>query len=80
MILRNDKGRSWKIQLRKNSEKSFYLGCGLKDFCNANGLKVGDAYKFELIENEKDKPPVVNFSCTYFFGSLNIRCLKLFFI
>ena len=73
MILRNDKGRSSTIQLRKMGERSFYLGCGLKDFCNANGLKVGDAYKFELIENEKDKPPVVNFSCKYFFGSLNVR-------
>ncbi|PWA76850.1 auxin response factor [Artemisia annua] len=62
MILRNDKGRSWTIQLRKMGERRFYLGCGLKDFCNANGLKVGDAYKFELIENEKNKPPVANFS------------------
>ncbi|PWA58739.1 auxin response factor [Artemisia annua] len=67
MILRNDKGRSWKIQLRKNGERIFYLGCGLKDFCNANGLKVGDAYKFELIENENNKPPVENFS-------LNVDC------
>ncbi|KAI3683981.1 hypothetical protein L1987_84498 [Smallanthus sonchifolius] len=130
MILRDDKGRSWKVQLNKmvNVESkpsrqenhialkdtsstrketssnryfistlkpySFKKSClylpvefsisndlrmgemilrddkGRLDFWVANCLTEGDAYKFELIENEKDKPPIVNFSCTLFSISL----------
>ncbi|CAH1442290.1 unnamed protein product [Lactuca virosa] len=62
MILRDDKGRSWKVQLNKKEEKHIYIGRGLRAFRVANGLKKGDAFKFELIENEKDNPPIVNFS------------------
>ncbi|KAJ0809699.1 putative transcription factor B3-Domain family [Helianthus annuus] len=62
MILRNDKGRSWKIQLKKKGEKYYNFGYGFRDFWDANGLEVGDDYKFELVENEEDKPPIVNFS------------------
>ncbi|KAJ0859743.1 putative transcription factor B3-Domain family [Helianthus annuus] len=58
MILRDDKGRSWKVQLNKNGKNRFYLGCGFRDFCVANGLRKGDLYKFELVENEMDKPPI----------------------
>ncbi|XP_076945487.1 B3 domain-containing protein REM14-like [Bidens hawaiensis] len=61
-ILRDDKGRSWKVQLNKLGENRFYLGCGFRDFLFANGLREGDTYKFELVENKKDKPPVMNFS------------------
>ncbi|XP_023731546.2 B3 domain-containing protein REM10 isoform X1 [Lactuca sativa] len=62
MILRDDKGRSWKVQLNKKQEKHIYIGRGLRAFRVANGLKKGDAFKFELIENENDDPPIVNFS------------------
>uniref|UniRef100_A0A251VND9 Putative DNA-binding pseudobarrel domain-containing protein n=1 Tax=Helianthus annuus TaxID=4232 RepID=A0A251VND9_HELAN len=58
MILRNDKGRSWKIQLKKKGEKYYNFGYGFRDFWDANGLEVGDDYKFELVENEEDKPPI----------------------
>nr|KAJ0217685.1 hypothetical protein LSAT_V11C300145810 [Lactuca sativa] len=66
MIIVDDKDRSWKVQLNKKDERCFLLGCGLRAFLVANELKVGDALKFELIEKEKNKPPVVSFSCTYF--------------
>ncbi|XP_076900167.1 B3 domain-containing protein REM14-like [Bidens hawaiensis] len=62
MILRDDNGRSWKVQLNKLGDNRLYLGCGFRDFMIGNGLREGDAYKFELLENEKDKPPIVNFS------------------
>ncbi|KAI3826018.1 hypothetical protein L1987_00059 [Smallanthus sonchifolius] len=64
VILRDDKGRLWRVKLRKTSKSRnrLYLGCGFRDFLVANGLREGDAYKFELVENEKDKPPIVNFS------------------
>ncbi|XP_023735327.1 B3 domain-containing protein REM8 isoform X2 [Lactuca sativa] len=63
MIIVDDKDRSWKVQLNKKDERCFLLGCGLRAFLVANELKVGDALKFELIEKEKNKPPVVSFSC-----------------
>ncbi|KAI3683979.1 hypothetical protein L1987_84496 [Smallanthus sonchifolius] len=63
MILRDDKGRLWRVKLKKTGCRNrLYLGCGFRDFWVANCLTEGDAYKFELIENEKDKPPIVNFS------------------
>ncbi|CAI9267778.1 unnamed protein product [Lactuca saligna] len=62
MILRDDKGRSWKVQLNKKEEKHIYIGRGFRAFRVANGLKKGDEFKFELIENENDNPPIVNFS------------------
>ncbi|KAJ9554175.1 hypothetical protein OSB04_018220 [Centaurea solstitialis] len=63
MILRDDKSRLWEVLLKKTSRERFYLGCGFRAFQVANELKEGDAYKFELIENKKNKPPVVHFSC-----------------
>lgn len=62
IILRTDIARSWKVKLNKSGKKQFFLGRGLKEFWVANGLAKGDACKFELVENEKNKPPVVNFS------------------
>ncbi|KAJ0785054.1 putative transcription factor B3-Domain family [Helianthus annuus] len=62
MILRDDRGRSWKVQLNKHGKRRLYIGRGFRDFWVANGLMEGNAYKFELAENEKDKPPIVNFS------------------
>ncbi|XP_022038306.1 B3 domain-containing protein REM10-like [Helianthus annuus] len=62
LILRDDRGRSWKVQLNKHGKRRLYIGRGFRDFWVANGLMEGNAYKFELAENEKDKPPIVNFS------------------
>ncbi|KAL7617063.1 B3 domain-containing protein REM17 [Lactuca sativa] len=61
MILRDDKGRSWKVHLNKMNRTSFYLGGGLRSFLVANGMKEGDEFKFELLEKEKDKSPIANF-------------------
>lgn len=63
MILIDDKGSSWKVQLNKNGGNTLYVGGGFRAFWVENGLKEGDAFKFEIIENEKDKLPVANFSC-----------------
>ncbi|KAL4560232.1 hypothetical protein LXL04_032382 [Taraxacum kok-saghyz] len=67
MILIDDEDRSWKVQLNKvKKDNEFYhLGIGLRAFLVANEYKVGDAFKFEVLEKEKKKPPVVKFSCTY---------------
>ncbi|KAL7617060.1 B3 domain-containing protein REM10 [Lactuca sativa] len=61
MILRDNKGRSWKVHMNKANEKRLYLGYGLKDFLVSNGMKEGDAFKFELLEKKEDKPPIVSF-------------------
>ncbi|CAH1442288.1 unnamed protein product [Lactuca virosa] len=61
MILRNNKGRSWKVELKKANERLLYLGSGFTAFLVANGMEEGDAFKFELAEKEEDKPPIVNF-------------------
>ncbi|KVH99808.1 B3 DNA binding domain-containing protein [Cynara cardunculus var. scolymus] len=72
--------------------RKFYLGIGFRALVVANGLKEGDVFKFELIENKKNKPPVVNFSCNgnsrmpkegeddharpYFISKLKSYCLR----
>ncbi|CAI9267776.1 unnamed protein product [Lactuca saligna] len=61
MILRDNKGRSWKVELKKANERLLYIGLGFTAFLVANGMKEGDAFKFELVEKEEDKPPIVNF-------------------
>ncbi|KAJ0794319.1 putative transcription factor B3-Domain family [Helianthus annuus] len=61
MILRDDEGRSWKTQLRKSGEKYLCFNRGFRAFWDVNGLKVGEEYKFVLVENEKGKPPVMNY-------------------
>ncbi|XP_071719564.1 B3 domain-containing protein REM6-like [Rutidosis leptorrhynchoides] len=61
--LRDDNGRSWNTHLNESREKYFFVACtGLKDLCYANGLKEGDTIKFELVENENDKPLVAKIS------------------
>ncbi|KAL4560227.1 hypothetical protein LXL04_032377 [Taraxacum kok-saghyz] len=60
MILRNNKGRSWEVRLNK-LRNVLYIGGGLRAFLKANGMKEGDEFKFELVDKEKDKPPIVNF-------------------
>ncbi|KAD5802958.1 hypothetical protein E3N88_14318 [Mikania micrantha] len=62
MILIDDKGRSWNVKLNKDGTNRFCLGYGLRDFWDANGFNEGDVYKFQLLHNHKNKPPVVNFT------------------
>ncbi|XP_019176567.1 PREDICTED: B3 domain-containing protein REM17-like isoform X2 [Ipomoea nil] len=52
MILRDDKERSWSVVLRRDG---YHFGIlkGWQAFRVANGLKEGDAYKFELIKTGK---------------------------
>lgn len=73
MILRDNKGRSWKVHMNKANEKRLYLGYGLKDFLVSNGMKEGDAFKFELLEKKEDKPPIVSFMCMLFSLYFGIR-------
>ncbi|PWA42587.1 DNA-binding pseudobarrel domain-containing protein [Artemisia annua] len=62
IILRYDNRRSRKVQLVKHGEKTFKLARGFKDFCVENGLKEGNVYKFEIVEDQKDNPPVMHVS------------------
>ncbi|GKA83417.1 auxin response factor, partial [Tanacetum coccineum] len=62
IILRYDNHGSWNVQLVKHSEKTFKLRRGFKDFCVENGLEEGNVYKFEIVEDQKDNPPVMNVS------------------
>nr|ADX86900.1 auxin response factor [Helianthus annuus] len=89
IILRNDKGRSWKIQLKKKGEKYYNFGCGFRDFWDENGLEVGDDYKFVLVQKEKGKPPIMNVSLnvdsvpsgkedpSYYIGKVNTYSMYL---
>ena len=75
MILRNNKGRSWEVRLNKHTNR-LYIGIGLRAFLKDNGMKEGDEIKFELVEKEKDKPPIVNFFRTlhFFFSFYRYIC------
>ncbi|GAA0138326.1 hypothetical protein LIER_00091 [Lithospermum erythrorhizon] len=59
ITLVDDLQRSWPMVLRHN-KSHVYIGCGWVDFREANGLKVGDRFKFEIIKT--GKTPVVNFN------------------
>nr|GMD23348.1 B3 domain-containing protein REM17-like isoform X2 [Ipomoea batatas] len=62
MVLRDDKERSWPVVLgRKDHHLS--LRQGWQAFRMANGLKEGDAYKFELIKT--GEKPIAKLSCKY---------------
>ncbi|CAN4075782.1 unnamed protein product [Withania somnifera] len=58
MILRDDKQRSWSVQLKPVGPR-FAITKGWRQFREANVVKVGDTYKFELIDN--GKRPVASF-------------------
>ncbi|XP_059659145.1 B3 domain-containing protein REM10-like [Cornus florida] len=59
MILRCQQ-RSWKVTLQKKSDGSqVYIRRGWRDFCIANGLKEGDTFRIELINN--GKVPIMDF-------------------
>ncbi|CAK9150345.1 unnamed protein product [Ilex paraguariensis] len=63
MILKDEKHRSWPVEL-KHKDTHVYINNGWRRFCSANGLKEGDAFKFEVVEN--GKKPIVNFHCKFF--------------
>lgn len=63
MILRDEKQRSWLVQLSKRSLR-IAMTRGLHQFMKANGVQVGDTYKFELIDNKTMR--VVHFPCELF--------------
>ncbi|KAF8388728.1 hypothetical protein HHK36_025408 [Tetracentron sinense] len=53
MTIRDQKGRSWPVTLRKcKNDGRVYIGCGWRRFSVANGLKLGDVCTFELILEE----------------------------
>nr|GMD26330.1 B3 domain-containing protein REM10-like [Ipomoea batatas] len=63
MILRDDKERSWSVDVGREGHQ-FSLRRGWQAFRRANCLKVGDAYKFELIKT--GKTPIAKFHCNLF--------------
>uniref|UniRef100_M1AKH7 DNA binding protein n=1 Tax=Solanum tuberosum TaxID=4113 RepID=M1AKH7_SOLTU len=50
MILIDEKQRSWSVWLGRTGHQ-FGIKRGWTQFRNANGIQVGDTYKFELINN-----------------------------
>ncbi|XP_049349766.1 B3 domain-containing protein REM10-like [Solanum verrucosum] len=50
MILTDEKQRSWPVQLSQRVDR-FVITKGFQKFMKANGVQVGDTYKFELIDN-----------------------------
>ncbi|CAI9117225.1 OLC1v1018574C1 [Oldenlandia corymbosa var. corymbosa] len=57
MILMDERQRTWPVRLKLRTTH-FSITAGWKDFREANEIKEGDAYKFELIEkgNRRTKP------------------------
>ncbi|XP_020885718.1 B3 domain-containing protein REM10 isoform X2 [Arabidopsis lyrata subsp. lyrata] len=55
IVLMNEEGESWKIDLRREtySHGRFYMRRGWRSFCIANGKKPGDSFAFKLVENEE---------------------------
>ncbi|KAK4729177.1 hypothetical protein R3W88_022165 [Solanum pinnatisectum] len=50
MILTDEKQRSWLVQLSQRVHR-FVITRGFQKFMKANGVQVGETYKFELIDN-----------------------------
>ncbi|CAA7033025.1 unnamed protein product [Microthlaspi erraticum] len=51
IVLMNEKGRSWTLNLRrKKSCGTMYIRGGWRSFCHANGIKAGDFFTFKLIK------------------------------
>ncbi|XP_009801949.1 B3 domain-containing protein REM10 [Nicotiana tabacum] len=64
MILKDEAQRSWSVRLGPLAgRRHFGITSGWAKFRAAKGLQVGDAYKFELIKNEKI--PIAHFHCRY---------------
>ncbi|XP_059315643.1 B3 domain-containing protein REM17-like [Lycium ferocissimum] len=50
VIIRDERQRSWKVRLTAYGSQVYILG-GWREFCVANGLKVGDHRMFEVVTN-----------------------------
>ncbi|CAD5319411.1 unnamed protein product [Arabidopsis thaliana] len=55
IVLMNEEGESWKIDLRREAYNygRFYMRRGWRSFCIANGKKPGDVFAFRLVKNEE---------------------------
>ncbi|CAA0371032.1 unnamed protein product [Arabidopsis thaliana] len=55
ILLMNEEGESWKIDLRREAYNygRFYMRRGWRSFCIANGKKPGDVFAFRLVKNEE---------------------------
>lgn len=55
IVLMNEEGESWKIDLRREAYNygRFYMRRGWRSFCIANGKKPGDVFAFKLVKNEE---------------------------
>ncbi|CAL9233867.1 unnamed protein product [Arabidopsis halleri] len=55
IVLMNEEGESWKIDLRREtySHGRFHMRRGWRSFCIANGKKPGDSFAFKLVKNEE---------------------------
>ncbi|XP_070019455.1 B3 domain-containing protein REM10-like [Nicotiana sylvestris] len=62
LILKNEEDRSWSVWLGREG-RHFGIVRGWSKFRTANGLQVGDTYKFELIKN--GEKPIAHFHCKY---------------
>ncbi|KAH0643663.1 hypothetical protein KY289_034637 [Solanum tuberosum] len=62
MILRDEKQRSWSVLLAPMGHH-IAITKGWRQFREANGVQVGDTYKFELIDN--GMIPIAYFHCKY---------------
>ncbi|KAL3500463.1 hypothetical protein ACH5RR_039556 [Cinchona calisaya] len=58
LIIRDPQQRSWQVELVPNSGH-ICIRRGWNEFFSANGLKLGDSFKFELVEN--GETPILNF-------------------
>ncbi|XP_015084057.1 B3 domain-containing protein REM10-like [Solanum pennellii] len=62
MILRDEKQRSWSVLLAPMGHHTA-ITKGWRQFREANGVQIGDTYKFELIDN--GTIPIAYFHCKY---------------
>ncbi|KAK4729175.1 hypothetical protein R3W88_022163 [Solanum pinnatisectum] len=63
LIIMDEKRRSWSMCLGQIDKHHFGIKKGWRKFIEANGVQVGDTYKFELINN--GTIPIVHFHCKY---------------
>ncbi|XP_016548725.2 B3 domain-containing protein REM10 isoform X3 [Capsicum annuum] len=63
LILVDEKQRLWSVCLGRIGNTHFGIKRGWPQFRLANGVQVGDTYKFELTNN--DTVPIVHFHCKY---------------
>ena len=75
MILKDEKQRSWSVQLEEVGPR-FAITKGWRQFREANDVQVGDTYKFELIHN--GTTPVAYFHREYMLTFFTLRSSNLY--